>query len=71
MVTTVASEETRYSFDNTLINWTPLPGIENVEFSLCGVAEERQIFDLIFKFDADKPITLHTHLANQYVYHPG
>ena len=71
MVTTVAPEKTHCSFDDTLINWTPLPGIENVGFSLCDVDEERQIIDLIFKFDADKNITLHTHLANQYVHHSG
>ena len=57
-----ALQEQSYSFDDRQIQWNPFPGIENASFSLCNYDEERGIVDLIFKFEPDKKIAIHTHI---------
>ncbi len=57
-----ALQEQSYSFDDRQIQWSPFPGIENASFSLCDYDEERGIVDLIFKFEPDKKIAIHTHI---------
>ena len=63
MVTTQLSNDTSFSFDDSKINWGPFPYVENAEFSLCDFDEDRQIIDLMFKFEPNKKITIHTHIA--------
>ncbi len=57
------SNDTSFSFDNSQINWGAFPYVENAEFALYDFDEERQIIDLIFKFEENKKITIHTHIA--------
>ena len=57
-----ALEDRIYAFDDNQICWTPFPGIENAQFSLCDYDEARGIVDLIFKFDPNKKIAIHTHI---------
>lgn len=52
-----------YAFDDSNIQWYSFVGIEHLQFSLCDLDEERQVADLIVKFDPDKIVSLHNHLA--------
>jgi len=52
-----------YAFDDSNIQWHPFAGIDHLEFSLCDLDEERQVVDLIVKFEPDKIVALHNHLA--------
>ena len=63
MVASALKSASNFLFDDSRIDWGPFPYVENAEFSLYDFDEERQIIDLIFKFEADKKITVHTHIA--------
>jgi quercetin dioxygenase-like cupin family protein len=52
-----------YAFDDSRIQWHPFAGIEHLEFSLCDLDEERQVVDLIVKFEPDKIVAIHNHIA--------
>ena len=63
MVASNLKSASNFLFDDSRIDWGAFPYVENAEFSLYDFDEERQIIDLIFKFEADKKITVHTHIA--------
>ncbi|MFT4584395.1 MAG: 2,4'-dihydroxyacetophenone dioxygenase [Gammaproteobacteria bacterium] len=52
-----------YAFDDSKITWHPFAGIDNLEFSLYDLDVERQVIDLIVKFEPNKIVALHNHLA--------
>jgi hypothetical protein len=53
-----------YKFDDSNITWHTLEGIENLEYHICAVDEERKIVDILFKFAANKKVVLHRHHAD-------
>ena len=56
--------ETRsYGFDDRNIPWRAFEGLENFVGCVFNVDEKRNIVDFILKFDANKKIFLHRHLA--------
>ena len=59
----VNTPETPYAFDDRHVQWYPFAGIDYLEFSLCDLDEERQVADLLVKFEPDKIVALHNHLA--------
>ena len=52
-----------YAFDDSKITWHPFVGIDNLEFNLYDLDVERQVIDLIVKFEPNKIVALHNHLA--------
>lgn len=52
-----------YAFDDSNITWHPFAGIEHLEFSLFDLDEEREVVDLIVKFERDKVVVIHNHIA--------
>ena len=54
MVASNLKSASNFLFDDSRIDWGAFPYVENAEFSLYDFDEERQIIDLIFKFEADK-----------------
>jgi 2,4'-dihydroxyacetophenone dioxygenase len=54
---------TAFPFDDSRITWQPFTGIDDLEFTLCDLDEERQVIDLLVKFEPDKIVALHNHLA--------
>jgi hypothetical protein len=61
--TSVAAETTSYSFDDRNIHWYKLGDFEHFVFAMLDVDEPKKIVDLILKFEANKQIFLHKHLA--------
>lgn len=52
-----------FAFDDSMIQWQPFAGLEHLEFSLCDLDEERQVIDLIVKFEPGKVVAMHNHIA--------
>ena len=52
-----------YSFDESKINWQPLPGIDHVGLSILDVDDRAKIVDILFKFSANEKIVLHRHVS--------
>ena len=52
-----------FPFDDSNITWHPFVGIEHLAFALCDLDEERQVIDLIVKFEPNKIVAIHTHIA--------
>ena len=52
-----------YSFDESKINWQPLPGIDHVGLSILDVDDTAKIVDILFKFSANEKIVLHRHVS--------
>ena len=52
-----------YSFDESKINWQPLPGIDHVVLSILDVDDTAKIVDILFKFSANEKIVLHRHVS--------
>ncbi len=52
-----------FAFDDSAIQWQPFPGLDNLAFSLYDLDEERQVIDLIVKFEANKVVAMHNHIA--------
>ena len=52
-----------YSFDESKINWQPLPGIDHVGLSILDVDDTAKIVDILFKFSANERIVLHRHVS--------
>jgi hypothetical protein len=63
MAATVAAETTSYSFDDRNIRWYKFGDFEHFVFAMLDVDEQKRIVDFILKFEPNKQIFLHRHLA--------
>jgi hypothetical protein len=54
---------TNNSFDGSTISWRQIEGIDHLSYFICDVDRERQIVDVMLKFDANEQIALHRHAA--------
>ena len=54
---------TDFSFYNEAVTWNKLEGIDHLQYFILDVDSERQIVDVLFKFDANEQIVLHRHVA--------
>ena len=63
MATSVASETTSYDFDDRNIRWYKFGDFEHFVFAMLDVDEKKKLVDLILKFEPNKQIFLHRHLA--------
>jgi len=61
MATSIAT--TSYPFDDRNIHWYKLGDFEHFVFAMLDVDEPKKIVDLILKFEPNKQIFLHRHLA--------
>ena len=52
-----------YSFDESKINWQPLPGVDHARLSILDVDDTAKIVDILFKFSANEKIVLHRHVS--------
>lgn len=52
-----------YQFDDRNIQWHRLGDFEHFVYSVLDIDPDDHIIDVMFKFEADKPIVLHRHLA--------
>ena len=52
-----------YSFDESKINWQPLPGVDHAQLSILDVDDTAKIVDILFKFSANEKIVLHRHVS--------
>jgi len=52
-----------YAFDDSNIQWHPFAGLDHLEFSLCDFDEDRQVIDLIVKFEPSEIVAMHNHIA--------
>jgi hypothetical protein len=50
-------------FDDSNIQWYPFGDFDGLVFAVLGLDEERGVYDLIVKFEADSRIFFHRHLA--------
>ena len=63
MATPLASQTTSYRFDDRNIRWRALGDLEHFMIFLFSVDEAKNIADFIIKFEPNKQIFLHRHLA--------
>ncbi len=54
---------TSYSFDDSNIQWHQFGDFEHFVYSILNIDENNQIFDVLFKLEANKQIFLHRHRA--------
>lgn len=54
---------TKYNFDDHNIQWRKLGDFEYFLYSVLDIDKENKIVDVIFKFEANRPIILHRHMA--------
>ncbi|MEM7543192.1 MAG: regulator [Pseudomonadota bacterium] len=54
---------TQFAFDESNVSWHPFAGLDHLEFTLCNLDEERQIADLLVKFEPSEKVAIHNHLA--------
>lgn len=59
----VQSASPIYSFYESQITWHPFEGLEHLEFALLDVDEERDVVDLIVKFEPNENVAVHNHFA--------
>lgn len=52
---------TTNNFDDRNIQWHPFGDFTNFVYSILNVDEKNKIFDVLFKFEANKQIFLHRH----------
>ena len=52
-----------YSFDESKINWQPLPGVDHAQLAILDVDDTAKIVDILFKFSANEKIVLHRHVS--------
>jgi len=63
MATSVAAESTSYGFDDRNIRWYKFGDFKNFVFAMLDVDEKKKLVDMILKFEPNKQIFLHRHLA--------
>ena len=56
------------TFEETKINWKPLPGpdgnpVDHIGCSILNVDDEAKIVDVLFKFSANEKIVMHRHTS--------
>lgn len=51
-------------FDESNITWHRLDGIDHVQYHVYAVDVDRQIVDVLLKFDANEKVVLHRHHAD-------
>tara|TARA_B100001769_G_scaffold209753_1_gene169194 strand:+ start:256 stop:711 length:456 start_codon:yes stop_codon:yes gene_type:complete len=61
--------ENLIQFDETAIDWKPLPGpdgepADHISLSFLNVDEKAKIVDILFKFSANEKILMHRHTSN-------
>ena len=49
------------AFDESNINWNPMPNVEHAWISILDIDEKAKIVDIILKFSANEKIVLHKH----------
>lgn len=59
-----ASPMTAHQFDDRNIQWRELAGFKHMLVSIFFVDEEKNLVDLIIKFDPNEKVLLHRHLAD-------
>jgi quercetin dioxygenase-like cupin family protein len=57
------------NFDETTIDWKPLPGpdgepADHILLSVLNIDETAKVVDVLFKFSANEKIVMHRHTAN-------
>ena len=52
---------TTYNFDDKNIQWQRFGEFEHFGYCILNIDENKQIFDVLFKFEANKQIFLHRH----------
>lgn len=52
---------TLYRFDDSCIQWRKLGDFEHFVYAILDIDRDNHIADVLFKFDAHKPIVLHRH----------
>ncbi|HBX99475.1 MAG TPA: regulator [Gammaproteobacteria bacterium] len=52
-----------YSFDESNINWSPMPDVEHAWISILDVDDTAKIIDILLKFSANEKIVLHRHAS--------
>ena len=50
-----------YSFDESNVNWSPMPDVEHAWISILDVDDTAKIIDILLKFSANEKIVLHRH----------
>ena len=63
MATSVVAETASYAFDDRNIRWSKFGDFEHFVFAMLDVDERKKLVDLILKFEPNKQIFLHRHLA--------
>jgi hypothetical protein len=63
MAISVVSETTSHAFDDRNIRWYNFGNFEHFVFAMLDVDAQKKIVDLILKFEPNKQIFLHRHLA--------
>lgn len=54
---------TAFTFDDRTIRWQTLGDFEHLLYSILDIDEDAKIFDVLFKFSANRQIVLHRHLT--------
>lgn len=54
---------TPYKFNDSHIQWQPFGDFDHFVYSILNIDEKNLIFDVLFKFEANKQIFLHRHKA--------
>lgn len=49
------------SFDESKINWNPMPNVEHAWISILDIDETAKVVDILLKFAANEKIVLHRH----------
>ena len=49
------------SFDESKINWNPMPNVEHAWISILDIDEKAKVVDILLKFAANEKIVLHRH----------
>ncbi|MBI3246234.1 MAG: regulator [Deltaproteobacteria bacterium] len=63
-MTIAAPPMTAHEFDDRNIQWRELAGFKHMMVSIFFVDEEKNLVDLLIKFDPNEKVLLHRHLAD-------
>jgi hypothetical protein len=63
MAAVIETKTGPYRFDDRNIHWQKLGDLEDFLVSILDIDEKRDVVDFIVKFEPNKPIVLHRHLA--------
>ena len=51
-----------FNFDDQHIAWEPFAGIDHLELALLDFDEDRQVIDMIVRFEPNEKVTIHNQL---------